>query len=45
MVIEKLGQIGEGRKRRRMEDIVRLVNSFEPEIEELRDEELPTKTA
>jgi preprotein translocase subunit SecA len=44
MVIEKLGQLGEGRKRKRMEEIVRLVNSFEPEFEELTDEELPAKT-
>jgi preprotein translocase subunit SecA len=45
MVIEKLGQFGEGRKRRRMDEVVRLVNSYEPEIEELTDAELPGKTA
>ena len=44
-IIEKLGSIGEGRKLRRLDDYVRLVNSFEPEFEELSDSELPGKTA
>jgi preprotein translocase subunit SecA len=42
--LEKLGQIGEGRKRKRLEEYVRLVNSFEPEIEELSDADLRGKT-
>ena len=42
--LEKLGQLGEGRKRRRLEEYVRLVNSFEPEIEELSDADLRAKT-
>jgi preprotein translocase subunit SecA len=42
--IEKLGSIGEGRKRRKLEDIVKIVNTFEPEMEELSDSELPAKT-
>lgn len=42
--LEKLATIGEGRKRKRLEEYVRLVNSFEPEIEELADGELMAKT-
>ncbi len=44
MVLEKIGQIGEGRKLKRLEQLVRIVNTFEPEIEELTDEELRAKT-
>jgi preprotein translocase subunit SecA len=44
MVIEKLGQIGEGRKVKRLEQVVGLVNTFEPEVEELSDAELAGKT-
>jgi preprotein translocase subunit SecA len=39
-VLDKLGSIGEGRKLRRLEDYVQLVNSFEPEVKELSDTEL-----
>jgi preprotein translocase subunit SecA len=42
--IEKIGSFGEGRKRRRLEEYVRLVGSFEPEVEDLRDDELPGRT-
>ena len=45
MVIEKIGQIGEGRKVKRLEQIVGIVNTFEPEVEELSDAELAGKTA
>jgi preprotein translocase subunit SecA len=38
--IEKILSIGEGRKLRRLQDYVELVNSFEPEIEDLSDAEL-----
>src|SRR6266496_3337964 len=34
-IVEKLGTLGEGRKRKRLEEYVKLTNSFEPEIEEL----------
>ena len=44
MVIEKLGQIGEGRRRKELERLVGLVNTFEPEVEDLSDEELAAKT-
>jgi len=45
VVIGKLGDFGEGRKRKRLEEVASLVNSFEPEIEELTDAELKGKTA
>ncbi|HJU57937.1 MAG TPA: preprotein translocase subunit SecA [Actinomycetota bacterium] len=44
MVIEKLGQIGEGRKRKELQRVVGLVNTFEPEVEDLSDDELAAKT-
>jgi preprotein translocase subunit SecA len=42
--LEKIGQLGEGRKLKRLEQLVRIVNTFEPEIEELTDEQLRGKT-
>jgi preprotein translocase subunit SecA len=42
--IEKIGSFAEGRKRKRLDEYVRLVNSFEPEIEELTDSQLKEKT-
>ena len=42
--LEKLGSFGEGRKRKRLEEYVRLVNSFEPELEEVVTADLPAKT-
>jgi preprotein translocase subunit SecA len=42
--LEKLGSFGEGRKRKRLEEYVRLVNSFEPEVEEVISADLPAKT-
>jgi preprotein translocase subunit SecA len=42
--LEKIGQFGEGRKLKRLEQLVRIVNTFEPEIEELTDEQLRGKT-
>jgi preprotein translocase subunit SecA len=44
VVIEKIGQIGEGRKVKRLEQVVGLVNTFEPEVEDLTDAELRSKT-
>ena len=44
MVIEKIGQIGEGRKLKRLEQVVGLVNTYEPEVEDLSDAELRAKT-
>ncbi len=42
--LEKLGSFGEGRKRKRLEEYVRLVNSFEPDLEEVPSADLPAKT-
>jgi preprotein translocase subunit SecA len=42
--IEKILSIGEGRKLRRLQDYVELVNSFEPETEDLSDAELKEKS-
>src|SRR4051812_14783207 len=36
--------MGEGRKLKRLEELARLVNTYEPEIEELSDDELRGKT-
>jgi len=44
LVIEKLGQIGEGRKRKQLEQLAGLVGTFEPQIEALTDQELRGKT-
>ena len=42
--LDKIGSFGEGRKRRRLEEYVRLVNSYEPEFEDLPDEQLRERT-
>jgi preprotein translocase subunit SecA len=44
LVIEKLGQIGEGRKKKQLGQLAELVTTFEPEIEDLSDAELMAKT-
>jgi preprotein translocase subunit SecA len=44
VVISKLATIGEGRKLKRLEQLVGIVNTFEPEVEELSDAELAAKT-
>ena len=44
MVLDKLTTLGEGRKVRRLHDVAGLVNSWEPEFEELANEGLPGKT-
>ncbi len=44
-LLDKLGNLGEGRKLKNLESIAQLVNTFEPEIEELGDDELRAKTA
>jgi preprotein translocase subunit SecA len=43
-VLDKISNIGEGRKLKNLQDLARLVNTFEPEIEELSNEELLAKT-
>jgi preprotein translocase subunit SecA len=44
VVLEKITSMGEGRKVKTLESISKLVNTFEPEIEELSDAELRAKT-
>jgi preprotein translocase subunit SecA len=43
-VLDKLSSLGEGRKVKHLADIARLVNTYEPEFEDLADEELRTRT-
>jgi preprotein translocase subunit SecA len=43
-LIEKFSNVGEGRRRKELEQIAKLVNTWEPETEELSDEELAHKT-
>ena len=45
MVISKITSLGEGRQLKRLEGIVEVVNTFEPELEDLSDGELRAKTA
>ncbi len=44
MVIQKIATIGEGRKLKQLENLVGVVNTFEPEVEDLSDEDLRGKT-
>jgi preprotein translocase subunit SecA len=44
LVFEKLGTLGEGRKRKEFEQIAQIVTTFEPEVEDLSDEELAHRT-
>ena len=44
-IIDKISNMGEGRKLKRLEELARLVTTYEPEIEELSDDELRGKTA
>ena len=44
MVLGKLSEIGEGRKRKHLEHSAHLVNTFEPEVEDLSDGELAGRT-
>jgi preprotein translocase subunit SecA len=43
-IIEKFGNVGEGRRRKELEQVAKLVNTWEPETEDLSDEELARKT-
>jgi len=44
-LLERVLRMGEGKKLKRIEDKVALVNEFEPEVERLSDPELTAKTA
>jgi preprotein translocase subunit SecA len=43
-LIDKFSNIGEGRRRKELEQLAKLVNTWEPEFEELSDDELAHKT-
>ena len=43
-IIDKLSNLGEGRKLKSLQELARLVNTFEPEVEDLSDEQLRAKT-
>jgi preprotein translocase subunit SecA len=43
-VFDKLGNAGEGRRRKHLEGLARLVNTFEPEVEDLSDDGLRART-
>src|SRR5256885_15711269 len=44
MVLDKVLSIGEGRKVKKLDDVVKLVATYEPELEDLSDDELRGKT-
>jgi preprotein translocase subunit SecA len=44
-VLDKIANLGEGRKVKALQELAALVNTFEPEIEDLADDELRAKTA
>jgi preprotein translocase subunit SecA len=43
-IIERFSNIGEGRRRKELEQIAKLVNTWEPEAEDLSDEDLAHRT-
>ncbi len=43
-IIDKFSNIGEGRRRKELDQLSQLVNTWEPEIEDLSDDELAHKT-
>ncbi|MEX0984624.1 MAG: preprotein translocase subunit SecA [Actinomycetota bacterium] len=43
-VLDKISNLGEGRKLKHLAELARLVNTFEPETEELDDEQLRART-
>jgi preprotein translocase subunit SecA len=45
LVLDKISNIGEGRKLKHLESIAKLANTYEPEVEDLTDDELRGKTA
>jgi preprotein translocase subunit SecA len=43
-VLDKIANIGEGRKLKNLTDLAKLVNTYEPEVEDLSDDELRANT-
>jgi preprotein translocase subunit SecA len=44
VVLQKITDIGTGRRLKRLQEVAGIVNTFEPEVEELTDEQLRSKT-
>jgi preprotein translocase subunit SecA len=44
VVLNRISNLGEGRKLRELDALARMINTFEPEFEELSDDELLAKT-
>ena len=44
LVLDKIANLGEGRKRKNLESISQIVLTYEPEFEDLSDAELMAKT-
>jgi len=44
-ILDKISNLGEGRKLKQLEELARLTNTFEPEVDELSDDDLRSKTA
>ena len=43
-ILDKIANLGEGRKLKQLQELARLVNTYEPEVDELTDDELRAKT-
>ena len=43
-VLDKIANLGEGRKLKNLQDLARIVNTYEPEVEDLSDGELGART-
>ncbi len=43
-VLDKISNLGEGRKLKNLQDLARIVNTYEPEVEDLSDDELSART-
>ena len=44
-ILDKISNLGEGRKLKQLQELARLVNTYEPDVDELTDDELRAKTA
>src|SRR6476469_2206137 len=44
MVLEKLVTVGDGKRNRRLRDLAQLVNTYEPEVEDIPTTDLPAKS-
>jgi len=44
-ILDKISNLGEGRKLKRLDELARLTNTYEPEVEDLTDEQLAWRPA